>query len=217
MFWHVWERASRCALLAGVYLCTDDDRIADAAKRLNVPCVMTSKNHANGSSRVHEAAVKLGMPEDAVIANIQGDEPALNPAMLDALLLPFADATVEATTLACPIDRQEALLPDRVKVVLNTHSNALYFSRSPIPFERNAQDEKSPYLLHVGIYAFRMRTLTAYTALPVTPLEHMESLEQLRLLENGITLYVALTNHRSHGVDSPEDLERILPLMAEYT
>ena len=216
MFWHVWERASRCALLAGVYLCTDDDRIADAAKRLNVPCLMTSKDHANGSSRVYEAAVKLGLPEDAVIANIQGDEPALNPAMLDALLLPFADAAVEATTLACPIDRQEALLPDRVKVVLDTHNNALYFSRSPIPFERNTLDEKSPYLLHVGIYAFRMRTLTTYTALPVTPLEQMESLEQLRLLENGIPLHVALTTHRSHGVDSPEDIERILPLMVEY-
>ncbi len=215
MFWHVWERASRCALLAGVYLCTDADRIAEAAMRLDVPCIMTSKDHANGSSRVREAAGELGVPEDAVAVNIQGDEPALDPAMLDSLLAPFAEAAVVATTLACPIDRHEAMLPDRVKVVLDTRGNALYFSRSPIPFERSALDEHSPYLLHVGIYAFRMRTLTALTALPATPLERMESLEQLRFLENGIPLRVALTDYRSHGVDRPEDIERILPLMAK--
>ena len=214
MFWHVWHRASRCAALTSVHLCTDDSRIMEAAASLDVPCLMTRNDHSNGSSRVFEAATALRVPEDAVAVNIQGDEPALESAMLDALLAPFADASVACATLACPIERDEALLPDRVKVVCDATGNALYFSRSPIPFERNANAEKtSPHLLHVGIYAYRMRVLAAYTKFPPTPLEEMESLEQLRLLENGIPIRVAVTNHRSHGVDRPEDIARILPLM----
>ena len=215
MFWHVWSRAKQCALLTGVHLCTDDARIADAAARLGVPCIMTDKNHANGSSRVHEAARSLAVPDDAVVVNIQGDEPALAPSMLDTLLAPFSDAAVRAATLACPVSRPEAMLPDRVKVVLDRAGNALYFSRCAIPFERNGNDaDPSPYLLHVGIYAYRMRTLSEYTRLSPTPLEETEKLEQLRLLENGIPMRVSITEHRSHGVDSPEDIARILPLMA---
>ncbi|MCC8195061.1 MAG: 3-deoxy-manno-octulosonate cytidylyltransferase [Deltaproteobacteria bacterium] len=216
MFWHVWHRASRCRALTSVHLCTDDARIMEAASRLGVPCLLTRTDHANGSSRVFEAAAALRVPDDAVVVNIQGDEPALESAMLDALLAPFAADEVAASTLACPMDRDEALLPDRVKVVRDTVGNALYFSRSPIPFERTA-GEASPYLLHVGIYAYRMRVLAAYTKLPPSPLEVMESLEQLRFLENGIPMRVAVTDHRSHGVDRPEDIERILPLMAKNT
>jgi 3-deoxy-manno-octulosonate cytidylyltransferase (CMP-KDO synthetase) len=176
---------------------------------------MTRSDHANGSSRVLEAARALQVPDDAVVVNIQGDEPALDPAMLDALVAPFADETVAAATLACPMERDEALLPDRVKVVRDAKGDALYFSRAAIPFERHAaRGGVSPYLLHVGVYAYRMRTLAAYMALPPSSLEEMESLEQLRFLENGIPMRVAITNHRSHGVDSPEDMERILPLMA---
>lgn len=215
MFRHVWERATRCARLSSVHLCTDDDRIMAAAEAAGVPCLMTRREHPNGSSRVYEAAAALGVPENAVVVNIQGDEPALDPAMLDALLEPFAGEDVVASTLACPIGRDEAALPDRVKVVRGTSGNALYFSRSPIPFERDGEQETSPYLLHVGVYAYRMRTLAAYTALPPTPLETLESLEQLRLLENGIPMRVMVTNHRSHGVDRPEDIERILPLMTK--
>jgi 3-deoxy-D-manno-octulosonate cytidylyltransferase len=215
MFWHVWSRASRCAALTSVHLCTDDMRIMEAAASLGVPCLMTRQDHCNGSSRVFEAATALGVPADAVVVNIQGDEPALESAMLDALLAPFVEKSVGAATLACPIERNEALLPDRVKVVCDTAGNALYFSRSPIPFERNANAKNaSPYLLHVGIYAYRMRVLATYTELPPTPLEEMESLEQLRLLENNIPMRVAITRHRSHGVDRPEDIPGILPLMA---
>lgn len=217
MFWHVWSRASRCARMRGVYLCTDDERIAAAAADLGVPCLMTRSDHPNGSSRVHEAALFLNVPDDAVVINIQGDEPALNPAMLDALTEPFADGGVAAATLACPITAEEARLPDRVKVVRDCAGNALYFSRAAIPFDRDGVDANATHthLLHVGIYAYRMATLARYTSLPPSPLEEREKLEQLRLLENGIPMRVALTAHRSHGVDSPEDLERILPLMAE--
>lgn len=216
MFQHVWERAMRCARFTCVYLCTDDTRIADAASMCAVPCLMTRADHENGSSRVREAARILRVPDNAVVVNIQGDEPALAPAMLDALLEPFADPQVEVTTLACPIGREEAALTDRVKAVRDNHGNALYFSRAMIPYERDGAGEgASPYLLHVGIYAYRMRTLDAYAALPQSSLERLESLEQLRFLENGIPVRVAITDHRSHGVDRPEDIEKIVPLLAE--
>ena len=216
MFQHVWERAMRCARFTNVYLCTDDARIADAASACSVPFLMTRADHENGSSRVYEAAKSLQVPENAVVVNIQGDEPALAPAMLDALLEPFADPRVAVATLACPIGREEARLADRVKVVRDAHGNALYFSRAMIPCERDGMGEgASPYLLHVGIYAYRMRSLAAYTALAPSPLERLESLEQLRFLENGIPIRVVVTEHRSHGVDRPEDIEKILPLLAE--
>lgn len=215
MFWHVWSRACQCSRFTGVHVCTDDERIASAAERLGVPCVMTREDHPNGSSRVYEAAMLLGVPGDAVVVNIQGDEPALEPSMLDSLITPFRDADVSAATLACPMDREEAASPDRVKVALDVNGNALYFSRSAIPFERDADAGRpSPYLLHVGIYAYRMRILARYIALPPSPLEELEKLEQLRFLENGIAMRVMLTAHRAHGVDRPEDIERILPLMA---
>lgn len=213
MFWHVWSRASGCARFTGVYLCTDDARIGDAAQKLGVPCVMTRGDHKNGSTRVHEAAMAVGVPDGAVVVNIQGDEPALAPAMLDVLLDPFSDASVACATLACPIAKEEALLPDRVKVVCDARGNALYFSRAPIPYDRDGGDDG--YLLHVGIYAFRMATLASYVRMAPTPLETREQLEQLRLLENGVPMRVALTEHRAHGVDRPEDIERILPLMAK--
>ena len=214
MFWHVWSRAKRCARFTSVHLCTDDERIASAAAALGVPVVMTGESHPNGSSRVYEAAAMLAVPDDAVVVNIQGDEPALNPAMLDSIVAPFSDATVLAATLACPMGREEARSPDRVKVALDAHGNALYFSRAAIPFERDCDlSAPSPFLLHVGIYAYRMRTLAHYVQLPPSPLEEMEKLEQLRLLENGIPMRVSITNHRAHGVDRPEDLERIISLM----
>ncbi len=214
MFWHVWNRASQCTRLKSVSVCTDDARIAEAAEKLGVPCVMTRADHACGSDRVCEAARHLNLPPDAVVVNIQGDEPALAPAMLDELLAPFSDAAVQAATLALPVGREEAESFDRVKVVLDTQKNALYFSRALIPHDReNASVDTLPYLLHIGLYAFRMHLLERYTALAPTFLERREKLEQLRLLENGIPMRVSITRHRSHGVDTPEDLRDILPLM----
>lgn len=213
MFWHVYTRAKACALFSGVYLCTDDIRIADVAKQHGVPCIITRKDHENGSSRVFEAASFLGIAHNAVVVNIQGDEPALASDMLDALLSPFEDENVLSTTLACPIDAEEAALADRVKVVRAMNGDAMYFSRSPIPFDRDACGNGSPFLLHVGIYAYRMRVLERYTQMAPTPLEGLEKLEQLRLLENGVSMRVVITNHRSHGVDRPEDIAKILPLL----
>jgi 3-deoxy-manno-octulosonate cytidylyltransferase (CMP-KDO synthetase) len=215
MFWHVWARASACAGLRGVTVCTDDARIAEAAAALSVPYVMTRDDHPNGSARVHEAAVAAGVPAGAVVVNIQGDEPALAPSMLDDLLAPFADEAVKVTTLAAPMGAEEARSPDRVKVVRSLAGDALYFSRSPIPYDREGDTPGEGFLLHVGLYAYRMATLARYVSLPPSPLEGREKLEQLRFLENGIPVRVALTRHRAHGEYRPEDLENILPLMGD--
>ncbi|MGE4299848.1 MAG: 3-deoxy-manno-octulosonate cytidylyltransferase [Desulfovibrionaceae bacterium] len=211
MFVWVCERAAQCPLMASVTLATDDARIAAAAREHGIPCVMTRADHASGTDRVHEAATLLGIPPQAVVVNIQGDEPALDPAMLTQLAEPFADPTVQVTTLAMPLPAADAANPDRVKVVLDNAGNALYFSRAPIPYPR---DGIAPdYLGHVGLYAFRFAALARFTRLAPSPLEQREKLEQLRLLENGVPIRVVATRNAGHGVDRPEDvavIERIL-------
>lgn len=234
MFWHVWRRACLCPQLASVTLATDDERIAEAAARLGVPWVMTSSEHESGTDRVYEAARLLGLPTDAVLVNIQGDEPALAPAMLGELVQPFfVDPAVRVSTLvrrsslelgeaaeANSPDRVkiEADSPDRVKVVFARNGDALYFSRAAIPFERDVVRPKQSgggiHYLHIGLYAFRYEALAAFTALPKSRLEGLEKLEQLRFLENGIPIRVVLTEGRSLGVDRPEDLPEVLRVMA---
>ena len=213
MFWHVWHRASQCPALASVWLATDDTRIADAAATLGVPWVMTGTHHASGTDRVHEAARKLGLPPESIVLNVQGDEPALNPACLGDLVAAFADPGVRAATLARRLRPDQATSPDTVKVVLNSASDALYFSRAPIPFNRDADCAGEGVLGHVGLYAFRMETLDFFVTLPSSFLEKTEKLEQLRLIENGQTFRVVLTTHTSPGVDRPEHLEAVMPLI----
>ena len=210
MFWHVWHRACQCPGLISVTLATDDERIAAAATALGVPWRMTSPDHESGTDRVHEAAVALHLPPEAVVLNIQGDEPALNPAALSQLLAAFDDPEVEAATLAHALDAQSLDTPDKVKVTLALNGNALYFSRAGIPF---AREPHAGPLGHVGLYGFTMRTLGRFVSLPPSPLERTEKLEQLRLLENSIPIRVIITEYISHGVDSPKDVERVLPLM----
>ncbi|MGE4291940.1 MAG: 3-deoxy-manno-octulosonate cytidylyltransferase [Desulfovibrio sp.] len=213
MFWHVYDRARRCPELERVLLATDDERIRAKAQELDVPVVMTRPDHASGTDRVLEAAEIIGVEADAVVANIQGDEPCLEPAMLTELLSPFADPQVRVATLAGRIDAREAASPDRVKVALATNGNALYFSRSAIPFDRDGSGDG--YLLHIGLYAFRMEALRAFSALPTGLLERREKLEQLRLLENGIPIRVSLTRHACHGVDRAEDLAGVTNILRE--
>jgi 3-deoxy-manno-octulosonate cytidylyltransferase (CMP-KDO synthetase) len=220
----VLQRAAKCPLFSKVVLATDDARIMDAAATWGVPALMTAREHQSGTDRVLEAARLLGAEADSVVVNVQGDEPALEPAMLEELLAPFAGvqgAQVLAATLATPMTRAEAASPDRVKVVLDALGRALYFSRASIPFSRDADpnaetgaDEAGP-LLHLGLYAFRMATLERFAALPTARLERTEKLEQLRLLENGIPLHVAITRHKCHGVDRPEDIAHIEKILRE--
>jgi len=207
MIWHVFNRARRCPELSSVVLATDDDRIRSVAEKWGIPVIMTRADHPSGTDRVLEAATKMNLPADGVVINIQGDEPALEPAMLTELVRPFGRPEVQATTLAGPINAREAANPDQVKVALAKNGTALYFSRSPIPFHRDAP--KDNYYGHIGIYAFRMQVLETFVALDQSRLEVTEKLEQLRLLENNIPIHVVLTEHRSMAVDRPEDIERV--------
>ena len=212
MFQHVYERAVCCPAITRALLATDDTRIETAAKAAGIPVVMTASDHPSGTDRVLEAARLIDAPEHAIIVNIQGDEPALDPAMLSELTAPFfSNPSVHITTLATPISPAEAQNPNRVKVVIDKSHRALYFSRAPIPYPRdNAFDG---YLGHVGLYAFRMKALEKFSNLAEGTLEGIEKLEQLRMLENGMDIHVEITLHQSLGVDHPDDIftiERIL-------
>lgn len=210
MFYHVYQRAVSCPLLHKVWLATDDQRIYAAARDLDVPVVMTDPDHPSGSDRIMEAAQLLGLEDAAVVVNIQGDEPALDPVMLRQLVQPFADPEIHVTTLARVIDAAQAENPDRVKVVRSAKGLALYFSRSKIPYIRDDAHTDTDYLLHIGIYAYRLAALRTFTSLPPSPLEQIEKLEQLRLLEAGIAISVVLTDYQGFGVDRPEDLQLII-------
>lgn len=210
MFWHVMQRASLCPQIDTVALATDDERIFNAALELGMTALMTSPDHASGTDRVLEAARLLDADPDSVIVNIQGDEPALNPDMLAELIRPFDDPLVQVTTLGHIISPEEAASADRVKIVRAADGRALYFSRAKVPFGR---DNTPEYIGHIGIYGLRMHILEKFSALGESPLEKLEKLEQLRLLEAGIPIHVSLTRHKSHGVDRPEDLPTVIALM----
>jgi len=216
MFWHVFQRAIQCRELKQVVLATDDKRILSAAEKLNIPALMTRNDHQSGTDRVLEAARILNLPENSVIINIQGDEPALEPAMLSQLVAPFIDDTVQVTTLAGKMENAasenpDGENPDKVKVVFAKNGRALYFSRAPIPY--NAAKITIPVFIHIGLYAFRFNILKQFVALGPSPLEIAEKLEQLRLLENQIPINVIITNHKSIGVDRPKDLKQITELL----
>ena len=206
MFWHVYNRASQCKRIQKVVLATDDERIYAAAEKLIVPVMMTADTHRCGTERIFEAAEKLKVSANSVVINIQGDEPALKPQMLEQLLAPFQSPLVQVSTLAHLINYDEALSPDKVKVVIDHNNNALYFSRHPIPFTRDDADKES-YYGHIGVFAFRMKTLKEFVSLARSPLEKREKLEQLRLLENGYEIHVVKTDHQCHGVDRPGDIK----------
>ncbi len=210
MFWHVYRQAMRASSLTGVYLATDSSLIADAARELDVPVIMTRADHASGTDRVLEAATRLGVGQDAIIINIQGDEPALEPAMLDQLVAPFENPAIQVTTLARAITPEQAADPNTVKVVRAHNGRGLYFSRAPVPFARDTQPD---FLGHIGLYGFRFAALEKFQRLGESPLEHMEKLEQLRLLEADIPIHVTITTCNSIGVDTREDLEKVRKLL----
>ena len=204
MFWHVFQRARQCPELEQVVLATDSQHIAEAADTHQVPCVMTRPDHPSGTDRVLEAADHLGLPESAVVINIQGDEPALHPEMLSELVRPFAAENVQVATLISRMDPAQRMDRDQVKVVVDHAGDALYFSRAVIPHARD--DQPAVYFRHIGLYAFRMTALRRFVALGPGRLEQTEKLEQLRLLENGIPIRTVETRHQSLGVDRPEDV-----------
>lgn len=212
MFWHVYQRAAACPYFTKVVIATESELIMDAAAKYDIPCVMTSDQHESGTDRVLEAARILGAGDDAVVANIQGDEPAIHPEMLTELLEPFVKPQVQVSTLAYLIDKEEAQNPNRVKVVLAHDQTALYFSRSPIPYDREGINPR--YYNHIGLYAFRMPVLRQFPELPKSDLEKAECLEQLRLMQVKIPIHVAITRHKNASVDVPHDLEIVKQLIS---
>jgi 3-deoxy-manno-octulosonate cytidylyltransferase (CMP-KDO synthetase) len=189
-------------------IATDDDRIASAARRFGARVRMTSPMHSTGTDRLAEVA----SAEDASLyVNIQGDEPLISPEAIDAAILPLhADADIAMGTLRKRIDFPDEIQnPNVVKVVTNLAGDAIYFSRSPIPFERDGACRLPVYFKHIGLYVYRKDLLLGYPDLPVGPLESAERLEQLRALENGYRIRVVDTEYESLGVDTPDDLERV--------
>lgn len=213
MFWHVWDRVRQCPLLTSVVVATDDDRILRAAEALGTPALMTRSDHESGTDRVMEAARALAAAPEALVVNIQGDEPLLEPSLLTRLLEPFASPEVMATTPVVRISPDEARNPDQVKAVFGADGRALYFSRALIPFPRDGEEET--FYGHIGIYAFRMKTLETFVSLKTGRLERIEKLEQLRLLENGIPIHVVETGFRSVGVDRPEDVREVARILSQ--
>lgn len=214
MFWHVYSRAGKCPFLKTVVLATDDERIKAAADAHQVPVVMTRSDHPSGTDRVLEAAIRIAVPEEAVVVNIQGDEPLIRPEWITALLKPFSDPGIEVTTAAVRIPSEAAANPNTVKVVCGRSGKALYFSRSPVPFDRDRTGRVS-YLGHIGLYAFRMKTLVRFVSMAPGKLEEIEKLEQLRLLENGVAIEVVETKGLTVGVDTPEDVARVEKLLGK--
>jgi len=201
---HVWERCQQAQSLDALIIATDDIRIAEAAFDWGAEVALTSRQHASGTDRIAEVAQNLrGVTH---IINVQGDEPLIDPKLIDRLAAALRrDRTLEMITAAHPFENAaEASSPHQVKVIVDLRGNALYFSRFAIPFPR---DRSAPvkYLRHQGIYGFQRKTLLQFVKWKSTPLERAESLEQLRALENGVKVYVLITKHGSPGVDTLED------------
>jgi len=208
---HVWERCRRARKLDSVIIATDDLRIANAAFDWGAEVALTASRHQSGTDRVAEVAKKG--KEFAYIINIQGDEPLVDPCLIDKLIEKLrSDREVDIVTAAHAFQNAaEASSPHQVKVVVDLMGRALYFSRTAIPYPHNVSQIK--YLRHQGIYGFRRETLLQFVKWKPTLLERAESLEQLRALENGVSVHVLVTTDGSPGVDTPEDaiaLERKL-------
>jgi 3-deoxy-manno-octulosonate cytidylyltransferase (CMP-KDO synthetase) len=209
MIQHVFERASMARHVQLVIIATDDDTIYDAARRFQAPVMMTCADHASGTDRVAEVA--SAHPHDIVV-NIQGDEPLIDPEAIDtAIRALLDDPQVPMATLKKQIrDPVDITNPNVVKVVTDESGRAIYFSRSPIPYDRGGG---AVYFKHIGLYVYRRDFLLGYSGMPVGPLERAERLEQLRALENGHSIRVEETDYDSIGVDTPEDLARVAGLV----
>lgn len=218
MVQHVYERTSRASLVSEVIVATDDERIAAAVRAFGGRAEMTSPDHETGTDRLAEVAAKLSSD---IIVNVQGDEPLIDPEMIDEAIMPLTlDPSIVMGTLKSRIKSlHDFLSPNVVKVVTDAQGFALYFSRSPLPnFRDKWNDLKDEAFIsgkmlcykHVGLYVYRRDFLLAYAKMSPTFLELAEKLEQLRVLENGHRIRVVETEHESIGVDVPTDLEKVL-------
>lgn len=214
MIQRVYEQARQSKLANQVIVATDDERIAKAVKDFGGQFRMTGSQHVSGTDRLAEVASSL--PETNIIVNVQGDEPLISPAAIDAAIQPLLDdAKVEMSTVAYPVsDEEKWQTPQLVKVVLDRQGFALYFSRHPIPFEREpVPGQPVKRLGHAGLYVYSKDCLLRLASLAPTELEQIEKLEQLRALENGIRIKVVVHPHTSPGVDVPEDVQKVVALL----
>jgi 3-deoxy-manno-octulosonate cytidylyltransferase (CMP-KDO synthetase) len=213
MIQRVYEQCLKSQRLSKVIIATDDERIRKHVAEFNGEVAMTSPRHLSGTDRCAEIVQREKGDWDAVI-NIQGDEPYIHPEQIDLLCSCFELPDVEIATLVKRITSQEELFNhNNVKVVLNNRKEAIYFSRSPIPYNRNFPEQEwlkhSAYFKHIGIYGYRCETLLEIAALGKTNLEVTESLEQLRWIENGYKVHAAVTSYESVSIDTPADLEKV--------
>jgi 3-deoxy-manno-octulosonate cytidylyltransferase (CMP-KDO synthetase) len=201
----VWRAAMGSGQMDEVVIATDSDEVAEACREREIPVAMTSPECASGSDRVYEVSRQV---DAEIYVNIQGDEPLLTPRHFAPLLALFARPEVQVSTISVPCPVEDMANPNAVKVVAAADGRALYFSRSTIPFDRDRVDF-SGYRKHLGLYAYRKAALEQFAALAPSPLEQIERLEQLRLLENGISIYVGEAEGDSIGVDTEDDLQRV--------
>lgn len=226
MIMHVVNRASRARLVTRVIVATDDERIVEAVREHGGEARMTAFNHASGTDRVAEVSAQL---DSQIVVNVQGDEPLIEPSTIDAAIEPLVeDSQIQMSTTSEPITTVEDVFsPSVVKVVTDARGFALYFSRSPIPYSRIAGEmtleaslRSNPELLcgyrkHSGLYAYRSEFLRQFAGMKPSPLERLEALEQLRVIENEFKIRVVRVEHRSIGVDTMQDFERVKRLIEE--
>ena len=205
----VVEAALRCPQIGKVVVAADSNEVAELCAIQGWDCLMTSSELPSGSDRLFAVSRQI---DAGIYVNIQADEPLLEPAHIEALLRPFADPAVKVSTLKVRCPEESITDPNVVKVVTAPNGRALYFSRAAIPFNRDSQ--QVTYWKHLGLYAYRKEALACFAALAPGELEQTERLEQLRLLENGIDIYVAESPHDTIGVDTEKDLQRVAELLA---
>jgi 3-deoxy-manno-octulosonate cytidylyltransferase (CMP-KDO synthetase) len=204
----VYERARQSSLLSEIIVATDNDQVQKYCTSHDIPVLLT-RQHPSGSDRLHEVMERT---DGDVYVNIQGDEPTIRAEHIELLLHPLMNGKSEVTTLKVAIDPVAAQDPNIVKVVTDKDCRALYFSRAPIPFDRDGK-AVSRYYKHIGLYGYTRAALSLFHSLPQSSLELSEKLEQLRYLENGIAIHVAETTHDTIGVDTEEDLEKAISFL----
>jgi 3-deoxy-manno-octulosonate cytidylyltransferase (CMP-KDO synthetase) len=207
MLYWVYRNARRSPLLTDLVVATDSEKVRSYCLDAAIPVTMTGQ-HQSGTDRLHEVMLRT---DGDIYVNIQGDEPMLRPDHLESLLAPFLTAKSEVTTLKVAIDNVTAQDPNSVKVVTDDRGRALYFSRLPIPYDRDGSGSVQ-YYKHLGIYAYTREALTLFHSLPQSSLEKCERLEQLRFLQNGVPIIVVETAHDTIGVDTEADLEHVRAL-----
>ena len=217
MIQRVYEQATKSRRLNKVVVATDDTRIESHVRSFGGEVLLTSTNHTSGTERIGEVVQRLedsGADDFTIVVNIQGDEPQLNPEQIDLAVDCFSDPSVQISTLMKQItNKEEVFNPNVVKVVVDVHSEALYFSRSTIPYLREYEQSewisKQEFFKHIGLYAYRIDVLKKILLLLPGPLEKSESLEQLRWLENGFKIRVVPTLYETISIDTPDDLLKL--------